>query len=59
MRALIAIFAGFLSLVGCGADETPAQKAQKAADSLKKASGGKIAPAIKDVGSMANSTQVY
>jgi hypothetical protein len=57
MKAILSMITGFLVLVGCGAEATPAEKAQKTADFVKKASGGKVAPVVKDVGSMANSTQ--
>ena len=57
MKSFLTMFASFLVLVGCGTEATPAEKAQKTADFVKKASGGKVAPVVKDVGSMANSTQ--
>lgn len=57
MKSLVSMLAGLLVLIGCGSEKTPEQQAKDSADFVKEATSGKVSPVVKDVGSMANSTQ--
>jgi PBP1b-binding outer membrane lipoprotein LpoB len=56
-KSVIALISFVFFLVGCGTESSPVETAQKTSDSLKKMTQGKVAPVVKEVGTMANSTQ--